>query len=522
MGLWHVDGHREHVAAVVLYYYHVDPQLVGGDMEFCGREPLDFLGFGDGERNYRDFHRDSMRAALREGPESKVAHCRVPIREGTLLVFSNCQLVHRVLKMVNRGSSEASRDFVALFVLDPAFGPLKPARRVLSAGYDIVRVLQHCGVSMRQCPQAVALVLEFLRLRPSEVERKRTRTEMLREQLQPSGEFCGRSKVYHLGNACFTMVGWLHNLLTYTDKGDLGIFQDARWKGETVLEALNRTPQQLGRGMSETLSLATQELENRLEEERAVRAGEWGERKKRDQRDQRDPDEARRRELTSLQVPVPHRLHGRLLELQAACPASVGLQIPNPKGEVCVGSEGATALKEIGVSNGEKNVAAHLPAQHKVNLEEEWIECRSLKKGGFASGFIKARHVTGPLAVGGYATLLDANGDGSVALLKKAIKAERGNKMGVLEDGTQVEVTGHWFECSWGGQGPPNHGFIPAQSIPLDEVCLRGPRKDVLELRDMLLKTETGPTAEGRKGATKKQRPKAKGSCQKKNNSSHT
>ena len=24
LGLWHVDGHRERVVAVVLYYYHVD------------------------------------------------------------------------------------------------------------------------------------------------------------------------------------------------------------------------------------------------------------------------------------------------------------------------------------------------------------------------------------------------------------------------------------------------------------------------------------------------------------------
>lgn len=52
VGLWHVDGHRERVAAVVLYYYHVDPKLRGGDMEFCGREPMDILGIGDCSNNF--------------------------------------------------------------------------------------------------------------------------------------------------------------------------------------------------------------------------------------------------------------------------------------------------------------------------------------------------------------------------------------------------------------------------------------------------------------------------------------
>lgn len=35
------------------------------------------------------------------------------------------------MKMVNRGTHEASRDFVALFVLDPAFGELRRKRGVV-------------------------------------------------------------------------------------------------------------------------------------------------------------------------------------------------------------------------------------------------------------------------------------------------------------------------------------------------------------------------------------------------------
>ncbi|CAK9066210.1 Conserved oligomeric Golgi complex subunit 5 [Durusdinium trenchii] len=276
VGLWHVDGHREHVAAVVLYYYHVDPQLEGGDMEFCGREPMDVLGIGDCSNNYGKFHAASVRAALRDGPETRVANCRVPIREGTLLVFSNCQLVHRVLKMVNSGTHEASRDFVALFVLDPAFGELRPARSVLSAGYHVARALQRCGVGMMGCPQAVSLILEFLGIRPSAAQRKLTRNALLREQLQPSGEFCGSSQVHATGNGCYSMIGWLHHLLGKGSGSSLWMFEGADWNGHKLLQGLNLPPEQLGRGMSEILSLDTVELDCRLEY-RGLRSPSWSE-----------------------------------------------------------------------------------------------------------------------------------------------------------------------------------------------------------------------------------------------------
>eukprot|EP00438_Fugacium_kawagutii_P006326 Skav213281 [mRNA] locus=scaffold2236:26930:27431:- [translate_table: standard] len=97
-------------------------------MEFCGREPMDVLGYGDcDDENIDRFHRESLHAALRgtSSAKPKIANCRVPIREGTLLVFSNYQMAHRVLRMCNSSTHEASRDFVALFILDPACPPLQ-------------------------------------------------------------------------------------------------------------------------------------------------------------------------------------------------------------------------------------------------------------------------------------------------------------------------------------------------------------------------------------------------------------
>ena len=64
-----------------------------------------------------------------------------------MLVFSNYQMAHRVLRMVNSGSHDASRDFVALFVLDPAFPALRPAASVLAKSFLMRRALQSLGLS---------------------------------------------------------------------------------------------------------------------------------------------------------------------------------------------------------------------------------------------------------------------------------------------------------------------------------------------------------------------------------------
>ena len=57
-----------------------------------------------------------------------------------LIRTKSSKVAHRVLRMVNRGSAEASRDFVALFLVDPA-RPLTPATSVLSQPYMLTRTL---------------------------------------------------------------------------------------------------------------------------------------------------------------------------------------------------------------------------------------------------------------------------------------------------------------------------------------------------------------------------------------------
>ncbi|CAE7211096.1 unnamed protein product [Symbiodinium sp. CCMP2592] len=262
VGLWHVDGHRENVAAVVLYYYHVDSSLRGGDMEFCGREPMDVLGFGDCSNNIGGLGSRSLRQALRGASQSDnssaVHNCRVPIADGTLLAFSNYQMAHRVLRLKNTGSTEASRDFVALFVLDPSAPALLPARSILAAPHLLRRTLAPVQIS----ESAIQNVLEFLGESQTDEVRKIQRNRLLSEQLKPSGEFACGGNVYATGNGCYTMIGWLHNMLE--DRRGGRAYESMNPEGFARLAALNLPPEGSDRGLSEVLSLPTSKLDGRL------------------------------------------------------------------------------------------------------------------------------------------------------------------------------------------------------------------------------------------------------------------
>ena len=71
--------------------------------------------------------------------------------EGTLLVFSNCQMAHRVLRMWNDSGREAYRDFVALFILDPAFPPLKLGMAELGVQLATRKFRGPTAISYRVC-----------------------------------------------------------------------------------------------------------------------------------------------------------------------------------------------------------------------------------------------------------------------------------------------------------------------------------------------------------------------------------
>ncbi|KAL3910716.1 MAG: hypothetical protein SGARI_001986, partial [Bacillariaceae sp.] len=271
-GLWHVDGvifflsqQHEAVVAAVLFYYHVEDSIEGGKMEFIDRQPMDVLGSGDTGLHGRDFDTHSLREALR--PEflehPLVPNCTVPIENGTMLVFSNYQMAHRVLKMVNTScEKDASRDFVALFILDPAADPLVPARCHLATPcvYRMtlggnVRGFSHLHIAT----ETINLILEYMGIVPTEKMLKKVRLSMMRSQLEPSGRLGGsRDPVYAMGNRCFTMIGWLSTMLE--PELEEANQYDHFARPHRRVEALNLPPQQVDRGLSETLSIPSRDL----------------------------------------------------------------------------------------------------------------------------------------------------------------------------------------------------------------------------------------------------------------------
>eukprot|EP00928_Gymnodinium_smaydae_P038277 TRINITY_DN2642_c0_g2_i1.p1 TRINITY_DN2642_c0_g2~~TRINITY_DN2642_c0_g2_i1.p1 ORF type:complete len:671 (+),score=87.26 TRINITY_DN2642_c0_g2_i1:63-2075(+) len=274
VGLWHMDGQREHIVAVALYYYKVDSTLRGGAMEFCGREPIDVLGYGDCSNNISEISGNVLREGLRV-PNAKlddqtaIQNAKVPVSEGTLLVFSNYQVVHRVLRMVNESMEhEASRDFVALFIVDPASKPLVPARCHLAESYMLSRTLRAAKLP---CVVSVKLILHCLGQAYTEKAERQNRNKMLLEQLQPRGCFGCAQNVYATGNGCFTMIGWLQSLLREDEHSDFKpvfLEKSVPWEvsGAYRFSGLNLPPQQLGRGMSELLSIDSSDLEQQLED----------------------------------------------------------------------------------------------------------------------------------------------------------------------------------------------------------------------------------------------------------------
>lgn len=119
-GVWHYDGKNENIVAVILYYYRVSEDILGGDLEFMEKlnKPIDLTE--DSQRVDFSFTHNKAKTTIDEVP-----HCHFPIKTGTLVVFSNYQLIHRVLKMKSQGKEDptapggfASRDFLAFFVVD--------------------------------------------------------------------------------------------------------------------------------------------------------------------------------------------------------------------------------------------------------------------------------------------------------------------------------------------------------------------------------------------------------------------
>ena len=216
-GCWHKDGSREDIVAVVLYYFR-STSIQGGALEFIDKTVGDELLWREG----------GSTGAVGTAPK-QLPHGHVPVGEGSLVVFSNQQVVHRVLRMVHVESEGgavgddqglAGRDFVAFFVVDQR-SPLPMASELTAAP----------------------------------LVDQQTRAALLAEQLRPSGRFGVGGGVHSTGNGSVALVGWLH--------GRTGDETDERFPLDVrKMEELGTAPP-----LSRTLSWQVQRLD--IERERS-------------------------------------------------------------------------------------------------------------------------------------------------------------------------------------------------------------------------------------------------------------
>jgi hypothetical protein len=218
-GIWHRDGKHENIISVVIYYYRVSEQLIGGDLEFIDKRPIkdEVWLYGDCDSDH--FSTSDANSSVKSLPQ-----CRVPVKKGTLVVFSNYQNIHRVLKMTCEGKDPtspdgyASRDFLLFFIVDQS-KPLESA----SVNIDI------------------------------KDDRIKVRENLFREQMQPSGIFVPNTGlVSSTGNGIVGQVGWLDGITDY-DFNDEDLYQsnyaNCDRKGFKNIEKMNKNPP-LTRGLS--------------------------------------------------------------------------------------------------------------------------------------------------------------------------------------------------------------------------------------------------------------------------------
>jgi hypothetical protein len=217
-GVWHRDGKNEDIVAAVLYYYGVSSELQGGQLEFFDSQPIGPEFWVDGDCCPTALSAEDFAVHM-----ANHAYQKVPLQPGTMVVFSNFQLLHRVLRMWHDASSndEASRDFVVFFVVDQ--------RTPLMSTTEYLSDAQH-----RQC---------------SEETRINLRAKLLEEQLTPYGQFGASSAhVYSTGNGSVALLECAKQSNLFSLQRILSTKSRDR-SGFYNLLALNQCPPQ-GRGIS--------------------------------------------------------------------------------------------------------------------------------------------------------------------------------------------------------------------------------------------------------------------------------
>ena len=149
----------------------------------------------------------------------QIPHCSVQVKTGTLVVFSNYQFIHRVLKMhypsTENGDPKApgglaSRDFLAFFVVDQ--------RSPLSSTNELNPLL----VTEKKNSNQI-------------------RKELFLDLLKPTGSFGVGGGVYSTGNGSVALLGWINDDMKYQNIDELYRKENDR-SGLNNLDLFNQSP----------------------------------------------------------------------------------------------------------------------------------------------------------------------------------------------------------------------------------------------------------------------------------------
>ena len=123
-GHWHQEGLTENIIIGGLYYFEKDLWLKGGNLQFKNKRWPDEEEMG---WNFED-----------EEEEPPPIEHEVKVDEGTVIVFDNVQLVHRVRMLKNKASDQIKRhrSFLAFFIVDPG-NPIESTRKHPSLMRDV-------------------------------------------------------------------------------------------------------------------------------------------------------------------------------------------------------------------------------------------------------------------------------------------------------------------------------------------------------------------------------------------------
>ncbi|GAB5355428.1 hypothetical protein AAMO2058_000204600 [Amorphochlora amoebiformis] len=213
-GVWHKEQRYESVVAVVLYYYDygrpVGPhdkkdvgKLQGGDLEFLSRSANTLEDIWDGKF-------EETRKRLLE------KRVRVPLDEGKMVVFSNYQNVHRVLRCRNSGKVPLSRDFVIFYIIDQGL-PL-PSFTVYQSTVSTLRTTLKASMANKTKSKTatsdnvpsnvVDIVLEYASYLNNPAEQFKIRRQLMLDHLEPCGTFGLTSeRCYTTGNGDPYLMG---------------------------------------------------------------------------------------------------------------------------------------------------------------------------------------------------------------------------------------------------------------------------------------------------------------------------